>query len=271
MVLCSHVAEPEEYGNARTALEALTALGRALARLVPASRVGGALLPLGEDQRVALARGLIDRGAQPVRVVVAAPALAGLPPGEARALEAFRQEIPQPADHGARRDVDVEDASAVRRLEFQEGFAPEAGFSAVVEAAEQAAERVRQKVQRKYRLAVPPFPAELRVALAHPEAFRSFSRAYAAGQIVRRPDAAGREQWFFLDREVFLTFGNDSGLAPASAGYVWYVDQPPASFVAGGPGGDFVPLHQWAQSAGVPDEHVLCLAAIDVCRDFSGG
>lgn len=269
VLLRCHVAEPEDFRAAAPALEALTALARSLARLVPTSHVGGALSRLAGDRRSALAGGLVDRGAHPAQVLVAAPVLDGLPPAEAGAVAELRQEIPQPADHGTRTDVAMDDLSAVRRLELQAGFVPEGGFSAVVEAAEQEAERVRQKVQRKYRLAVPPFPAELRVALARPEAFRSFARAYSAGRIVRRPDIVGREQWFFLDRQQFLTFGAEAGLAAAAAGYVASLDHPEASF--SGSGGELAPLHQWERSAGMPDDHVLALAAIEVCRDERGG
>ena len=99
-------------------------------------------------------------------------------------------------------------------------------------------------------------------------AFRSFARAYKAGHIVLRADAAGATQWAFSDTGEFLTAGADPSLAKAAANYAWYVKSMPTDFAAAGEGGDFAKLEDWLRKRNFsPDQETLVQIAVDVCED----
>jgi hypothetical protein len=176
----------------------------------------------------------------------------------------FLDAVPQPADHGVRGEVAGDDLSAVRRLEVSKGLVAGAASSHLVEEPERAAERVRRQLEEKYALTVPVLPPDLRIALAHPEGIGAFARAYKAGRIVCRPDAAGRKQWFSVDGDRFLTFGPQSGLAAAAANYAWHTVPAHRDTDSDEAPGDFSELHQWARTAGVPGPDILALAALEL-------
>ncbi len=261
------IAAPATFTATEQAVTALSELTRALARGLPATRLGHALARLDDDERQGLARGLVDRATRTDRVLLVAPETAGDDPGS-RTLTSFCRAIPQPADHGERTEVASGDPSAVRRVELQRQTFVEGTAPCYVAAAEQEAERVRQRLERTFQLDVPPLPPALRIALARPRSFRSFARAYWTGHVVRRRDHAGAEQWFFADDGGdgrFLTYGSEATLAAAAAEYVLGIESPADDFPQTGPGGDFSALERWRRFAGLPEGDVPVLAAIEIC------
>lgn len=262
----SCIAEPQSFASASDAAHAVDQLARSLAYLVPGVRIGGALANLTDERRKMLARSLVNPQTAPRQVLVVTPRPGGTHP-QRQSVKDFRNEIPQPLNHGHRVEQTGDDHSAIRRLELaevsiNESLKPETALP-FVEAAERAAEQVRQRAEKKHMISVPVFSSQLRIALAHPEAFRSFARAYKAGHIVRRLDAAGAEQWAFLDSGEFLTFSADQSLAAAAANYVWHVQSPPTSFQPVGNGGSFAKLEQWRTERNAPNDDTLVLVAID--------
>lgn len=268
--LRSYVAGPKEFADGAEAGACLDGYMRALALAVPAVRIGGALSAEPVERLEKLARGLVDPATSPQKVLVVTPRPVEKQGAEPRALEEFRQLIPQPANHGERRERAGDDHAAVRRVEVNAAAADdpdEPGEPVYVAAAEQAAERVRRRAQKKYGLFVPPYPPELRIALAHTEAFLSFVRNYKAGHIVRQEDAAGARQWALSNTSEFLTFGGQSSLAQAAANYIWYVGAPPGLPPPDGGAGDFSGLKAWLQRRNYPDEETLVQIAIDAYED----
>jgi len=265
-----YVGSVRVFATAEAAAAAIDQHARSLARIAPASRIGGRLVRETAAGRRQVARDLVETTTAPRQVLVVAPDATRWNSGEAEVLEEFRQQIPQPPTHGNRRDALGDDHSAVRRVELTEtmltgdGQTPEQLPFVVV--AEQEAELLRRRAEKLYSLAVAVFPPELRIALAYPERFLSFVRAYKAGRIVLREDAAGAKQWLFLDTVEFLTFGAEPTLAQAAANYVWYVTTPPQQFAQAGEG-SFAKLEQWRQRRDAPDDDVLTLIAIDVYED----
>lgn len=266
----AYVGGAREFATAVEAAAALEGYTGSLARTVPAVRIGGALAGESVERRAALARRLVESSTSPRAVLIVTPRPAGRHAAESQALEDFKATIPQPAHHGRRREQSGDDHSAVRRVELKEDTAeldvrPE--HLNFVSLAEQGAEQVRRRAERKYGLFVPPLPAALRVALAHGDAFRSFARAYKAGGIVRRTDSAGATQWASADTSEFLTSGARSSLAEAAANYAWYFKSAADSAAAGG-GGDFTKLQEWLRKRNFsPDEDTLVQIAVDVCED----
>lgn len=270
VTLRSYISESREFQSAREASAVIDAYMRTLARSVPALRIGGALSAESDERKEQLGRSLVDVTTAPQKILLVAPRPVDRLGPEPRALEEFKRLIPQPANHGERQEQTGDDHAAVRRLELNEVSTEEATHHAempFVTAAEQLAERVRNRAQKKHGLFVPPFPAELRIALAHPDAFLSFVRAYKAGHIVRQEDEAGVLQWAFLDTSELLTFDDASSLAEAAANYVWYVKTPPGSFPQAGAGGDFSKLKEWLRRRNFPDSETLVQIAIDVYED----
>lgn len=267
----AYIGEAREFGTAAEAAAALEGYMGSLARTVPAVRIGGALMSEAVERREALARGLVESSTSPRAVLVVTPRPVGRQAAESQAVEDFKARIPQPAHHGRWREQAGDDHSAVRRLELREDAAePDVrpdllNFTSL---AEQGAEQVRRRAERKYGLFVPPLPAELRVALAHGDAFRSFARAYKAGGIVPRADSSGAMQWASKDTAELLTAGAHSSLAEAAANYAWYFRPASADSAAAGGGGDFTKLHEWLRKRNFsPDEDTLVQIAVDVCED----
>lgn len=265
----SCIAELQNFASVSDAAGAVDQLARSLAYLVPGVRIEGALANLSDDRRKMLARGLVNVQAAPRQVLVVMPKPSGTQ-SQRQALEDFKTEIPQPLTHGHRVVWTGDDHSAIRRLELveagiSESLKPDTTLP-FVEAAERAAELLRQRAEKKHMISVPFFPPQLRIALAHPEAFRSFASAYRAGYIVRRQDAAGAEQWAFLQTGEFLTFGEEQSLANAAANYAWYVPSPPTSFQPAGTGGSFASFEQWRKERNAPNDDTLVQIAIDACE-----
>jgi hypothetical protein len=267
IALRSYIGSAKQFGTAAEAINALDEQARTLAHLAPAIRIGGVLAQESKEQRRKLAEGLVDTTTAPRQVLVVAPsANAG---DEARVIEEFRQLVPQPPSHGARLDQQGDDHAAVRRVELAEQVSADSDprdALPFVAAAEQQAELLRKRAEKKHSIAVAAFPPELRVALAYPAAFGSFARAYKAGHIVLREDAAGASQWAFLDTGDFLTFGPEPTLAKAAANYVWYISAPP-TFDTIDKGGALTKLNQWQRKSGAADDDTLTLIAIDVYED----
>ncbi len=266
-VVHSHVGPAAVFESAEGAVEALEELTQSLVAGLPAARLASALARRDPDRRRVLAAGLVSRDSRPQRVVLVTPQPSagreGDGPREARALEEFRRQVPQPADHGQRHEARSADLSAVRRVELERRLVSPASGSGCAAPADREAERQRQRIERAYRLDVPPLPPALRLALTRPLAFRSFARAYRAGRVLRRRDGAGRQQWYFLDRGLFLTHGEHDDLAAAAIGYTANVDDPEENFPVHAPAGDFSALETWRREAGAVNDDVLVQAAID--------
>jgi len=264
----SFVAEPQNFTHAEEVAKTVDHLSRTLALQVPAMRIGGVLANLSEDRRRAVARELVRTETQPRQVLLVSPQTTGLGTEEQHAVEAFGRSIPNPPSHGPRSQQTGDDHSAIRRLELTEAVADEsipAGRQMTfVEMTESIAEAVRRRAEKKYQIALPIFPPRLRIALAHPSAFRSFARAYKGGHVVRRQDESGRDQWFFVDTDQFLTFGQEQSLAHAAANYVRDVANHQESFAISGDGGSFSRLEQWRSQRTAPDDDTLAQIAVDV-------
>jgi hypothetical protein len=260
--------EPQRFSSAQEVANEIDQLARTLALNVPAVRVGGVLAEMSNERRRSLANALVPIENQPPQVLLVLPQTAGLPPEEQQAIEAFAPMIPKPPSHGPRTQQQGDDHSAVRRLELAE-TAPEQGAAGskslpFVEMPESRAEAIRRRAEKKYQSALPVFPPRLRIALADPAGFRSFSRAYKAGHIVLRQDDSGREHWNFTDTDQFLTFGTESSLAYAAANYVRDVKNHLEEFAILGAGGDFSKLEQWLKESVSPDPDTLTQIAVEV-------
>lgn len=268
VVLRSYINGQKEFVTASDAIGALDEQARLLARAAPAIRIGGALANEPQGRLRQLADQMVDLTTAPREVLVVFPKTAD--GDEARALDEFRQLIPQPPGHGRRAEQRGDDQTAVRRLELTAKVSEDDGTRAqglYVADAEQRAELLRLRAENKYKLPVPVFPPELRIALTRPAAFGSFARAYKAGHIVLREDAAGVGQWSYLDAGEFLTFGPAPTLAQAAANYASCVSSPPPTFDIVGEGGTFTGVTRWRKNLGPVDDDTLTLIAIDVYED----
>ena len=262
----SYIAEkPRSYATAAEVGAAIDQLANSLALHVPTVRVGGVLAKMSGERRRDLARGLVPGENRPEQVLLVIPQLHGLGNDEQVALQEFENAIPKPPAHGARTTQQGDDHSAVRRLELTNAVLGQNDFNGkfvFVEMTESLAEAVRSRAESKYQIALPIFPARLRIALAHAHAFRSFARAYKAGHITSRTDANGRQQWSIGDQ--FLTFENESTLAHAAANYVRDLKVHPESFDGKEEKGSFEKLERWLHERGAPDADTLTQIAIDV-------
>jgi hypothetical protein len=260
--------EPQPFATASQVAGAIDQLARSLAQNVPAGRIGGVLAEMPANGRRDLARELMRPDSQPQQVLLVQPQTAGLTREEQEVIEEFSNSIPKPPTHGPRSQKDGNDHSAIRRLELAEATVeqslPTSQPLTFVELAETTAEALRRRAEKKYQIGLPVFPPRLRMALAHPAAFRSFARAYKAGHIVSREDDTGNEQWSFTDTGQFLTFGRESSLAHAAANYAQDVKNHPESFAVAGDGGNFIKLNQWVTQRPTPDADTLTQIAVEV-------
>lgn len=260
--------EPQRFASADEAAAVIDHLASMLALNVPAVRIGGALANMSDEHRRALARELVRVDSQPRQVLLVLPQTTGLGREEQRVVEDLGNSVPKPPTHGPRSQQYGDDHSAVRRLELTEaaveGTGNTSGPPSFVEMAESVSESVRRRAEKKYQITLPIFPPRLRIALAHPSAFRSFAHAYKAGHIVLRQDDSGRDQWSVADTGQFLTFGGESSLAHAAANYARDVKDHPDSFAAADPGGSFDKLEQWRAQRVAPDHDTLTQIAVDV-------
>jgi hypothetical protein len=265
----SYIAEnPQSYMTAAEVAGAIDQLSNSLALHVPTVRISGVLANIPGERRRDLARGLVPVENRPEEVLLVLPQLAGLGNNEQQALEEFERAIPKPPTHGPRTTQHGDDHSAVRRIELAAAVSDQGDSNqslTFVEMTESMAEAIRRRAESKYQVALPLFPPRLRIALAHPHAFRSFSRAYKAGHITLRRDASGRQQWSIGDQ--FLTYENESSLAHAAANYVRDVKNHPKSFEEKNEKGSFANLENWLNERLAPDSDTLTQIAIDVYED----
>ena len=258
-------ADSRCYSTAGEVGAAIDQLANSLALHVPTVRIGGVLAKMSGARRRDLAHGLVPVENRPEQVLLVVPQFGGLGNDEQQALEEFEKAIPKPPTHGARTTQQGDDHSAVRRLELKSAVLGQSDFNGklvFVEMTESLAEAVRSRAESKHEIALPIFPARLRIALAHAHAFRSFARAYKAGHITLRTDASGRQQWSIGNQ--FLTFENESTLAHAAANYVRDLDVHPESFDDKEEKGSFEKLERWLRDRGTPDADTLTQIAIDV-------
>lgn len=269
LVLRSYLDAAQEYSDPVRAAEALQHYAQRLADLAPVTQIASALATLEPARRDAVARGLVAKRTPMSGALLVLPSARATAP----TMQAFAQAVVEPAGQRQRLECKGENPTVIRRLAWQEE-APEpvtAPSLPVVQAADQYAERLRQRATAQYALDLPLFPPELRIAVANPVAFRSFARAYRAGHITRRNDAAGVPQWFFVDRFAFLTFAEHHSLAAAAAHYVQMLVDPPEDFANSPPLGDFTPLHAWSSTGRLPartnEADLAALVAITVCEE----
>jgi hypothetical protein len=268
LVLRSYVDHPQEFETAGAAIAALEQQARALTCIAPAIRIGGALAKEPHHRRMELANEMVDLTAAPSEVVLVAPLTEESV--EAQTVNEFCKSVPQPLNHGRRRDQLGNDQTALRRVELTRkalanGVNAAQGHHVTI--AEQQAERLRLRAENKHKIEVSTFPPELRIALSHPVAFGAFVRAYKAGHIVLQKDAGGADQWSFFDTGEYLTSGADPTLAQAAATYTWYLPSPPVQFEKIGDGGSFTKLVQWQKTRSSADDDTLTLIAIDAYDD----
>jgi hypothetical protein len=260
-------AQVQTQTSAKEAVVAIDNLAFHIAQSVPTLTVEGTLAQLADKQRKVLAKNMVDNQRVAEKIFVVMPTVTNRQ--EQAVIDAFRKAMPV----GFPQPIDCvgDDHAAIRRVELQNvqlrGDILPLQNLPFIQKAEQIAEQVRKRARAKFKKELPPFPAALRIALSHPDAFRSFSNAYKAGLIVKREDETGATQWFFVEQGEFLTFGKvvdkKTPLATAAANYVYYIKNPPDTFVMSEVPGDFARLKAWQQKGGIPDEDLLVLIAMN--------
>lgn len=259
--------DPHCYASAGEVSAAIEKLAASLALHVPTVRISGVLANMSSERRRSLARELVPLENRPEQVLLVVPQFGGLRDDEQQALQDFESAIPKPPTHGPRATQSGDDHSAVRRVELTTAVSNRSAFNGkfvFVEMTERLAEAVRSRAESKYQIALPIFPARLRIALVHPGAFLSFARAYKAGHITSRGDANGRQQWSIGNQ--ILTFDSESTLAHAAANYVRDLSVHPDSFDDKQEKGSFSKLERWRSEGGTLDADTLTQIAIDVCE-----
>lgn len=266
IVFAAYIEEKQEFSTAKAAYQCLESYAESAAKTVPTLKIEGALAEQEDMQR--LANYLVDTQYVAEQAVMVTPSVKD--EAAIKTLQKFKQALPSPAGHAPAKDCEGDDHSAIRRLALRtevlatgDNDNQRLPFS---QAAEQAAELVRQRAMIKFQMTIPIFPASLRIALSQPEAFQSFSRAYKAGQIFKdenSTDERGIVQWVFGENRKFLTFGRANSLADAAANYVYMIKNPPLDFSEREPVGDFSELEEWQSLGGAPqNEDVFVLIAI---------
>lgn len=251
--------QPVRLASASEVVALLGRVARSLVSFLPERNISGALDRLSEDQLLDLGRELVVRNQPGESAILALPLPAA----------SFALKVPRPADQGDLVTVPSDDTTAVRRLQLSRYAPAEGPPPEFVDLSEQQAEKARAAIEQSIGLQVPLLPPRLRIALSQSTAFRAFARAYWCGRIVRRSDPCGALHWFYLDREVFLTFGRQTSLAAAAANFAWHVDQPLETEVSATPKADFDALDQWRKTGGLPDEEALAQAAIQAAVNGS--
>jgi len=264
IVLAVYVEDRQELSSAQAAKKLLESYTDTAAQQVPTLKIEGALAHIEVKKLQQLTRDMVDAEHNAEQVVMVMPTVAENSK-MAPVLTAFRKRVPEPAGQAQAQYCYGDDHSAILRIELQTERLPEApGNLPFVQAAEQAAEAARQRAIHQFQTELAIFPPALRIAISHPEAFRSFSRAYKAGHIVK-PDTARDErgivQWVF--GEQFLTFGDANSLADAAANYSYLIKDLATTFTEREQQGDFSKLETWKASGGLPeDEDVFVLVAM---------
>ena len=267
VIVRSHVTDPQGFDREEDLLQFVDEHAVAVARLAPALELAPVLLETSAEQRDALALSLVENAPDSLKTLSTFP---NPRRGEQRrnaALHDFQESVERQVPLGGHQVARSEDRGAARLFGLVRAVAERARAVYYARAAEQAAEQMRLRIERIYERPVPRLPSHLRIALAHPGAFRSFARDYSEGHIFLKRDTSGAEQWYFDAQDRFLTMGEGRSLAAAAANYCWYVGAiPPSS--AQPEQGDFSRLEQWQSAGGVPAEDTVVLAAI---RMVTGG
>jgi len=270
IVLAIYVEERQEFSSEQveTAVKRLESYADTAAQQVPTLKVEGALAELEAPALREHARNMIDTQHRAEQVVMVMPTVEESEPVSS-VLNAFKELVVNPAKHEPADSCYGNDHSAIRRLELRTEVLPDISDTLpFVQTAEQIAELTRQKAIDKFNMDVPIFPPALRIALSQTEAFRSFSRAYKSGHIVKPDDEFARDergisQWVFGDKKAFLTFGEANSLADAAANYVYMMKNPPMIFTEYETPGDFSGLETWQETGGAPpDDDVFVLIAM---------
>ncbi|RKZ72836.1 MAG: hypothetical protein DRQ57_16275 [Gammaproteobacteria bacterium] len=259
----TYIAKPQQaFYSAEMAKTAIENYANQIAQLVPTLTVEGALAKMDNPcLRDQLARNMLKHQNDADQILVVTPTV--INGNEKDMIHEFKTTIPA-GDINQKQDCDGDDHAAIRVVTLKDEFSDMSAENLpFIQDAEQTAEQVRQRAQMHFKMQMPVFPTALRIALSHPNAFRSFACAYQAGHIDQGEDENGANQWFFKDQGEFLTFDKDSSLAVAAANYVYYHFQnPPHAFVEDDHGGDFSRLEAWLKKGGIPDDDVLVLVAI---------
>jgi hypothetical protein len=263
ITLAAYVEDRQTFSTAEAAIKRLESYAETAAQQVPTLKVEGALAEIEEPQ--ALARKLIDTQQVAEQTVMVMPTVTEK--SVTKVLNDFREAIIDPAGHAPANYSYGDDHSAIRRLALRTEVLPDSSdVLPFVQAAEQIAELARQRAINKFQMDLPTFPPALRIALSQPDAFRSFSRAYKAGYIIKdETDERGITQWVFGDQKEFLTFGHANSLADAAANYVYMMKTPQMDFSERETTGDFSELESWQSVGGAPqNEDVFVLIAMMV-------
>ena len=272
IVLAIYVEERQEFSSEQveTAVKRLESYADTAAQQVPTLKVEGALAELEEPALREHARNMIDTQHRAEQVVMVMPTRDESEP-VLSALNKFKEFVVNPAKHEPADFCYGNDHSAIRRLELRTEVLPDTSDTLpFIQTAEQIAELTRQKAIDKFDMDLPIFPPALRIALSQTEAFRSFSRAYKSGHIVKPDDEFARDesgilQWVFGDKKEFLTFGDANSLADAAANSVYMMKNPPMTFTYSETQGDFSGLETWQATGGAPqDDDVFVLIAMMV-------
>jgi len=273
IILALYIEERQEFltGQVATATQRLESYANTAAQQVPTLKIEGALAELEKQTLQERARNLVDTQHIAEQVVMVMPTVTDESRPISVALNDFRKAVVEPAGHAPANYCYGDDHSAIRRLELWTEVLPDADdILPFVQAAEQTAELARQRAINKFQMDIPIFPPALRIAVSQPDAFRSFSRAYEAGHIVKPDDDTARDergitQWVFGEQRMFLTYGEANSLADAAANYVYMLKEPPLTFTECEIPGDFSELEAWQATGGVPqDDDVFVFIAMRV-------
>ncbi len=255
--LATYIEERQVFSTAAASVKCLESYAEIAAQQVPILKIEWALAEIEDPQTLQdLARKLVNTD-------VAEQVIMVMPMTKQSVLADFRKAVVDPAGHAPAKDCYGDDHSAIRRLALRTERLPEtSGDLPFIQAAEHFAELTRQEAMNQFEINLPIFPPALRIALSQPDAFRSFSRAYKAGQIIK-DDSSGIAQWTF--HKSFLTFGDENSLADAAANYVYSIETPLMNFEACEIIGDFSELEHWQSLGGVPqNQDVFVLIAMNL-------
>lgn len=235
---------------------------------IPSARLSGALALLGENKRLELAQGLMQRNADVRRSLICSPRGGGLPQDEVLVLRAFTSEIAQPVDHGNSVAMETSDQSSIRRIELAPGNQSGVANALVAQLPEVRARAISERLERKLEVEIGNLPPVLRLALADSKQFAAFAAAACAGMISKQADRQGRLYWRDSQGRC-LTFGHQPSLAEAAIHYTepWPAIPPDAkadpSF--------FQPLNDWLAEREGSRTHALTLAAIQLIQEGERG
>jgi len=205
-------------GGWSEALECLESLAERLTGSWRTAELISALGAIPDDRQQDLLSTLVRRGARAEAILVVTPRAA---PGSAEAavVDRLLEHLPRPAAQGVMIRSGNGDPFSIRRATLSRQPV-EAEISAACSAAPECRALVlRRRLEAAKLRRVETFTPTLRLALSRPVALRRFAAAYQAGDVVRRPDAGGDDQWYLLSRGVYLTHGPGADLAAAAVAH----------------------------------------------------